>query len=89
MIDEKVAKVLGDTRVSELLACDEQGLKDRIVTAEMQKEEAKRELESNDEYIRIKETKKDMEASLRDLNKELNAVTKACVQILEQRGKNV
>lgn len=85
-MDEKLYKILGEQRMNELRGASVEKLKETIVTAERQKAEAKRELEANEKYQELKLAKKDMEASLKDLNKELNAVVKASVLILEEKG---
>jgi hypothetical protein len=85
-MSDKLYKILGEQRMNELKGSSVEQLKEVIVTAERQKAEAKRELENNEKYQQIKLVKKDMEASMRDLNKELNAVVKAAVLILEEKG---
>jgi len=85
-MDNKLIKILGLQRVAELSGKSVEQLKEMIVVASRQKEEAKRELAANDEYIRLKESLKAVSGSVRDLNKELNAVIKASVQLLEDKG---
>jgi len=85
-MDNKLIKILGLQRAAELSGKSVEQLKEMIVVASRQKEEAKRELAANDEYIRLKESLKAVSGSVRDLNKELNAVIKASVQLLEDKG---
>lgn len=85
-MEDKVFKILGETRVNELRAKSVEELKEVIVTAERQKSEAKKELAENEEYKLLKEKLKDVSSSVRDLNKELNAVVKASIALLEERG---
>lgn len=79
-------KLLGQDRVNSISGKSPEQLKEVIVTASRQKEEAKRELESNESYRRAKEDMKALSGATKDLNKELNAVIKLAVQLLEEKG---
>lgn len=85
-MDKKMIKLLGQDRVNSISGKSPEQLKEVIVTASRQKEEAKRELESNESYRRAKEDMKALSGATKDLNKELNAVIKLAVQLLEEKG---
>lgn len=83
---DKLAKIIGAERLEELKNSSVEKLKETIVTASMQKSEAKRELEANPNYQQLKADMKALKGSYNDLSKELNAVIRAAVEILEEKG---
>lgn len=85
-MDSKLIKILGQDRVNEISGKSPEQLKEMIVVASRQKEEAKRELGENANYKVLKQQLKDVSSGLRDLNKELNAVIKIAVQLLDDKG---
>lgn len=85
-MDAKLVKILGQERVNEMSGKSPEQLKEMIVIASRQKEEAKQELAANENFKKLKEDMKAMSAGVKDLNKELNAVIKASVQLLDEKG---
>ena len=83
---DKLAKIIGAERLEELKNSSVEKLKETIVTASMQKSEAKRELEANPNYQQLKADMKALKGGYNDLSKELNAVIRAAVELLEEKG---
>ncbi len=71
---EKAMKVLGEQTLAEMDAMDPQALKQRIAEANDAMEQVQEELDANERYQAIKQSKSDMEAGQRDVNKRQKAV---------------
>lgn len=84
---EKIEKTLGDETVSTLIGLSPEELKLRVLVAEVGMKEAQDELDANEEYQALKESKKDMEAALKDVNKRQKAVIAYSLHLLEGKGQ--
>ena len=79
---EKAIKVVGNETVSELEALSETELKQRIVGANEAIRAVCAELEANEKYQEIKESKKALESGRREVTTRQNAIIQIALNLL-------
>lgn len=84
---EKLEKTLGVETVSELVGLSPDDLAARILVAEKAMKQAQDELDANEEYQALVESKKDMEAGMKDVKKRQNAIVQYSLHLLEEKGQ--
>ena len=83
---EKLEKALGLETVNDLHAMNADELKARLIQAEQGIKLAEDELDANNEYQTLLESKKAMEEGLKDVKKRQNAIIKYSLHLIEEKG---
>ena len=86
---QKIAKNIGpdaEEILKELEAADTEGLNKRIAQSSQSIKEAKEELESNPNYVKVCEDKKALSGGLKDVKKRQNAIIAVCLNLRQERG---
>lgn len=86
--DKALAKLDVDTVIS-MDGMDEQALKQTIYEAANAKKEMQDELDANEQYQALLESKKAMEAAKREVNARQNAKIAYALELMEAFGKKV
>ncbi len=84
---EKIVKILGPELVAELNSLDKEALSAVIVTAAQAMEQVQKELDDNAAYQALKESKSDMEAGLKGVNKFQKAKVAIAIDRLRELGQ--
>lgn len=84
---DKAYKNLDAETIAEIEGLTEESLKSRITQANQAMQQVSDELDANDQYQELLESKKAMEEGKKEVNKRQNSVITVCLSVLAGQGK--
>lgn len=86
-IKDKVVSAIGQLTKDEMDSMDESQLRTRIVQANQAMKETQEELDNNERYQQIKESKKVLEQGKNEVNKRQKAIIQYALRRMDEMGK--